>query len=94
VLDLELPRMDGLALARALRSLRRPVAVLVLSMHKEEQLVNAALDAGVQGYVFKDDAVTEASNSATASTSRRLPRKSTSTLVNGSNSDHGGSGFR
>jgi DNA-binding NarL/FixJ family response regulator len=66
VLDIELPRMDGLALARSLRALRRPVALLVLSMHKEEQFVNAALDAGVQGYIVKENAVLEAINAVKA----------------------------
>ncbi|MBI4325511.1 MAG: response regulator transcription factor [Chloroflexi bacterium] len=66
VLDIELPRMDGLALARALQSLRRPGAILSLSMHKEEQVVNAALDAGVNGYLLKENAVTEAVNAVRA----------------------------
>jgi len=60
VLDIELPQLDGLDLVRALQSLRRPVAVLILSMHKEEHVVNAALDAGVKGYVLKENAVAEA----------------------------------
>ena len=60
VLDIELPGLDGLDLARNLQSLRCPVAILILSMHKEEQVVNAALDAGVKGYILKENAVAEA----------------------------------
>jgi DNA-binding NarL/FixJ family response regulator len=59
VVDIELPRLDGLDIARALQSARRPVAVLILSVHKEEQVVNAALDAGVKGYLLKENAVTD-----------------------------------
>ncbi len=66
VIDIEMPGLDGLELIRALQSLRRPVAVLVLSMHKEEQMVNAALDAGVKGYVLKENAIAEAVNAVKA----------------------------
>ena len=66
VLDIELGQLDGLTLARALQSLRRPPAILILSMHKEEQVVNAALDAGVKGYLLKENAATEAVNAVKA----------------------------
>jgi len=66
VLDIEVPQADGLTLTRALQALRPPVTVLILSMHKEEQFVNAALDAGVHGYVLKENAVTEAVNAVKA----------------------------
>jgi two-component system, NarL family, response regulator DegU len=66
VVDIELPQVDGLALARALRAVRPPVAVLVLTMHKSEPMVNAALDAGVAGYVLKENAVAEVVNALQA----------------------------
>lgn len=59
VLDIELPGMDGLALARELRKLRPAPAMILLTMFKEERLLDAALDAGVLGYVLKDNAITE-----------------------------------
>jgi len=62
VVDINLPRLDGLELAQALQRLRPPVPVVVLTMYKEEKMVNAALDAGVKGYVLKDNAATELVN--------------------------------
>ncbi len=59
IVDIELPRLDGLELARALRSLQPPVQVLVLTMHKAEAMVNAALDCGAAGYVLKENAMAE-----------------------------------
>ncbi|MBM3880289.1 MAG: response regulator transcription factor [Verrucomicrobia bacterium] len=60
VLDIELPGMDGLNLTRKLQALRQPVPVLILSIHKDEPIVNAALDAGVKGYLLKENAIAEA----------------------------------
>lgn len=59
VLDVELPGMDGLTLARELRKARPAPAVILLTMFKEERVLDAALDAGVLGYVLKDNAITE-----------------------------------
>jgi DNA-binding NarL/FixJ family response regulator len=57
LLDLNVPGMDGLALARAVRDLRPPSRVLVLTMQGEESAFNAAMDAGAQGYILKENAV-------------------------------------
>ncbi len=59
IVDIELPQLDGLDLARKLRSSQPPVQVLVLTMHKSEAMVNAALDCGIAGYVLKENAVAE-----------------------------------
>ena len=49
VLDIELPGGDGLDIARALQSLQPAIPAIVLTMHKDEPMVNAALDAGARG---------------------------------------------
>ena len=59
VLDVDMPKKDGFEVARAIRSERLPVAVIFLTMHKDERFFNAALDLGVKGYVLKDSVVTE-----------------------------------
>jgi DNA-binding NarL/FixJ family response regulator len=59
IIDLHLPRMGGLALVRAARALARPPAALVLTMHNEEGTFNAAMDAGAQGYILKENAVSD-----------------------------------
>ncbi len=62
VVDIELPGMDGLGLTRELLRVEPVPSVIVLTMFKQEPMVNAALDAGVSGYVLKDNAVTELIN--------------------------------
>ena len=59
VLDVDMPNKDGFEVARAIREQRLPIAVIFLTMHKDERFFNTALDLGVKGYVLKDSAVTE-----------------------------------
>lgn len=59
VLDVDMPRKDGIEVAREVRAARLSVAVIFLTMHHNERFFNAALDLGVQGYVLKDSAITE-----------------------------------
>ena len=57
ILDVNLPGRTGLEVARSLRGVRPPVACLMLTMHAEESVFNAAMDAGAQGYLLKEDAM-------------------------------------
>ncbi len=59
VLDIHMPKMSGFELARAIREQRIGVAVIFLTMHKAEDMFNAAMELGVKGYVLKDSAVTD-----------------------------------
>ena len=59
VLDVDMPGMDGLAVAAAVRERRLPTAIVCLTMHKDSRILNSALNAGVMGYVIKDDAAIE-----------------------------------
>ena len=59
VLDVEMPKMSGFEVARAIRERRLPVRVVFLTMHKDEDVFNKALDAGALCYVLKDSAVIE-----------------------------------
>jgi DNA-binding NarL/FixJ family response regulator len=59
VLDLDMPQLGGLGVARALREHHSPTALVILTMHKEEATFNAVLNAGVKGYVVKDGAANE-----------------------------------
>ena len=59
VLDIDMPPPDGLAVARAVREQRWSVETVFLTMHRDEALFNAALDAGVRGFVVKDGAANE-----------------------------------
>jgi DNA-binding NarL/FixJ family response regulator len=57
VLDINLPKLSGIEVARALRGAKPHVPCLMLTMHAEESTFNAAMDAGAQGYLLKQDAM-------------------------------------
>lgn len=59
VLDLDMPEMDGFAVAEELQKLQLPVSIVILTMHKSEAYFNAAIDLGVRGFVVKDGAASE-----------------------------------
>lgn len=56
VLDIEMPGLTGLEVARRVVQDGLGTAVVVLSVHSGNQFVTAAIDAGVRGYVLKEDA--------------------------------------
>jgi len=62
LLDLDLPKLNGLDLVPLLQNLKPPIEVVVLTMCKEESIFNAALDRGVKGYILKDNAVSDVVN--------------------------------
>jgi len=59
VLDIDMPVCDGLEVARALRDRRSTTRVIFLTLHTDARFLNAALDAGVDGYVPKEGAAAE-----------------------------------
>ncbi len=59
VLDVNLPGLSGLEIARKLQSRRLPTRVIMLTMHKDEDTCNRALDFGAGGFVLKENAVEE-----------------------------------
>ena len=59
VIDVDMPKLDGFQLARRMREEKLAVEIVFLTMHKDEDIFNAALDAGVRGYVVKDSAVAD-----------------------------------
>lgn len=71
VLDVDMPHQDGITVARAIKDEGLPVAVVLLTMHRNERFFNAALDLGVQGYVLKDSAASEIVSAIRAVTAGR-----------------------
>ncbi len=53
ILDVSMPRMTGLQAAKEIQRRKLPVAVLMLSMHDNEQYLFEALKVGAAGYVHK-----------------------------------------
>lgn len=56
VLDVELPGLSGVEVARRLQAAQSPVRVLVFSAHADEGHVRGFLQTGAAGYLLKDDA--------------------------------------
>lgn len=54
LLDLLMPGLSGVDLIGRLRTLRRDLPVLVLTMHADPHLARRALEAGALGYLTKD----------------------------------------
>jgi DNA-binding NarL/FixJ family response regulator len=57
VLDVNLPGLSGFDILRELQAKSLPTRVIMLTMHKDEETCNRALDIGAMGFVLKDDAV-------------------------------------
>jgi DNA-binding NarL/FixJ family response regulator len=59
VLDVNMPRTDGLAVARTIQEKNLPTLAIFLTMHADEAIFNAAIDADVKGFVIKDGAAND-----------------------------------
>ena len=59
IVDIDMPRLNGLEMLRALRHLPFAVKTVILTMYKEEDMLNAALDLGAMAYVVKENAVND-----------------------------------
>jgi DNA-binding NarL/FixJ family response regulator len=55
VLDIGMPRLNGLDAARRIRKVSPNTKILILSMHDSENLAKAVVHAGALGYVTKSD---------------------------------------
>lgn len=56
LMDMSMPGRSGTELVRLAKAEKPKVAILVLSMHKEEQYAVRALKAGASGYLTKESA--------------------------------------
>jgi DNA-binding NarL/FixJ family response regulator len=54
LMDVNMPRMDGLAVTEVLRKEAPEVKVLVLSMHNNQEFIFRIIQAGAHGYVSKE----------------------------------------
>jgi len=59
ILDVAMPKLDGLGLARFLQREEFPVKIILVTMYREQKLFKKALEAGVKGYVLKDSAASD-----------------------------------
>lgn len=54
LLDINMPRMNGLEVTRKLRDSRSSVKVVILTIHDDESYVLEVVKAGAAGYLLKD----------------------------------------
>ncbi|MBN2124886.1 MAG: response regulator transcription factor [Deltaproteobacteria bacterium] len=54
LMDLSMPRMNGLEAIREIKKGNPDTRIVVLTVHKTEEYILAALDAGADGYLPKD----------------------------------------
>lgn len=59
VLDIDMPKASGFEVLTAVREKGVALQFIFLTMHKDEQFLNAALDLGVKGFLVKDSAAEE-----------------------------------
>ena len=56
LLDVDMPQSNGLVVARALNRNHSPARIVFLTMYRDEEIFNAAMDLGVKAYVLKENA--------------------------------------
>jgi DNA-binding NarL/FixJ family response regulator len=54
ILDIQMPKMNGIAAAAEMRRRFPQVPMLVLSMHSERHFIQRVFDIGVQGFLLKN----------------------------------------
>ena len=59
IVDIDMPKQDGFAVAKEINKRKIPVDVIFLTIHNEEAIFHAAMDLGIKGYILKDSALIE-----------------------------------
>ena len=54
LLDINMPKMNGLEVLKSLKDAKSKVKVLVLTVHNETEYLMKAVEIGINGYVLKD----------------------------------------
>ncbi len=62
LVDIDMPRQSGFDMARALRRMNSSVKVGFLTMYRDEEIFNMALDLGAKAYVLKENAADDVVN--------------------------------
>ncbi len=57
ILDVDMPDLNGIAAAREIIRRKLATEIVFLTMHRDEDLFNEAIDLGAKGFVLKDSAL-------------------------------------
>ena len=56
ILDIGMPKIDGVGLLTEIQKQRLPVRVIFMTMYRERKLYDRGMELGLRGYVIKDSA--------------------------------------
>jgi DNA-binding NarL/FixJ family response regulator len=59
VMDINMPKRDGIAAVREIRKRNLPVGIVFLTVHEGADLFHRAMDLGANGYLLKESALLE-----------------------------------
>jgi len=59
LMDLRMPRLDGVEATRQIRTAQPETEIVVLTTHADDQSILDALQAGARGYLTKDSGIAE-----------------------------------
>ena len=59
ILDMDMPKMSGLDVARSIQKEHIDTSVIIMTAHKDGLMMREAMKNGVRGFVVKENAVTE-----------------------------------
>ena len=59
LLDINMPKKDGLTVARQLMAKNKNIRILVLTIYKEDYIIKQMISAGVRGYLLKNASLEE-----------------------------------
>jgi DNA-binding NarL/FixJ family response regulator len=59
ILDIDMPKLNGLQVSAWLKSLEMDVKIVILSIYDEPSIVHAAFKQGASGYVLKNRAASD-----------------------------------
>ena len=54
ILDIDMPKLSGLEVAKQILARKIPTEIIILTMHSEASFFERAMDLGVSGYVLKE----------------------------------------
>lgn len=59
ILDINMPGLDGLDIAKKIQANKMKTKIILLTMHKEKTILKKAYEYGIYGYILKEHAQTE-----------------------------------
>lgn len=66
ILDISMPKLSGLAVAKELKKQDKFPRIVLLTMFDDEEMLNEAMDLGVKAYLLKDSASVDIANAVRA----------------------------